>query len=104
MVASGASDGSVSIWDTRAERWPLSRSLAHAGDVWDLAFTALADRLASVGADGTFLLWELASGTPTVAELANSRDAAALCCSAHVSQHGGVGRRERWLDCNIVLN
>jgi WD40 repeat protein len=84
MVASGASDGSVSIWDTRAERWPLSRSLAHAGDVWDLAFTALADRLASVGADGTCLLWELASGTPSVAEL-QKHETPLLSVAAHTS-------------------
>lgn len=38
LVATGASDGVVNVWDLRAPGQLLSSVRAHKGDVWDVAW------------------------------------------------------------------
>lgn len=86
VVATGAADGSVSVWDTRAELWPLSRSQAHSGAVWDVAFSALGERLVSVGHDGSVLQWDVGA-TSAVTELL-VHEAPLYAADAHAANDG----------------
>jgi WD40 repeat protein len=86
VVATGAADGSVSLWDTRAALWPVSRSLAHNGAVWDLAFSALGDRLVSVGNDGSCLQWDVGASS-AVTELFPPHEAPLYSVDAHAASN-----------------
>jgi WD40 repeat protein len=64
-IVSGDFQGSVQVWDARAEKGAdcLLRSLpGHGGPVWGLAFTPSGDRLVSAGGDGTLRLWQPVTG------------------------------------------
>jgi len=76
------------LWDTRADLWPLSRSQAHSGAVWDVAFGALGDRLVSVGHDGSLLQWDVAA-TSAVTELL-VHEAPLYAVDAHAANDGIV--------------
>lgn len=74
FLATGAGDGSISIWDVRNTKWPINRSKAHSGNgtfysfsiyllkfhtVWQIAFHPRAPNyVLSCSLDGNLLFWD----------------------------------------------
>ena len=57
MLLSGSSDGCVTLWDARRERFALARHRAHLGGVRALQFAAQSELLCSSADDGSCLVW-----------------------------------------------
>ncbi len=72
LLASGAADGSLRLWDWRRGK-PLSSLAGHRGRVRGLAFAHDAEVLASVGEDGWLRLWDVRLGS-ALGELALGGD------------------------------
>ena len=61
MVASGAADATVRLWDPETSR-PLGTLTGHVGWVHGVAFSPDGRLVASGGEDGTVRLWDPSSG------------------------------------------
>jgi polar amino acid transport system permease protein len=61
IIAAGADDGTVRLWDTRFG-WAESSLSGHRGPVIGVAFTPDSSTLISAGRDGKVLLWDVANG------------------------------------------
>src|SRR5262249_45029645 len=59
LLAAGAADGSISLWDDRGRERSLRGHLRH---VVDLAFSADGRRLASAGWDEVVKVWDVTTG------------------------------------------
>ncbi len=62
LLAAGAEDGTVRLWDMGND-WAMRTLSGHDGAVVGVAFDADGSTLISAGHDGTVRLWEVASGT-----------------------------------------
>jgi WD40 repeat protein len=60
MLASGADDTTVRLWDPATGRQAASLT-GHSGRVWSVAFSPDGTMLASGADDGTIRLWEVAT-------------------------------------------
>lgn len=61
MIAAGADDGKVYLWNTRTG-WSVKTLSGHKGSVIGVAFTPDNATLISAGHDGKVLLWDLGNG------------------------------------------
>lgn len=57
LIVCGSSDGSVAIFDTRMERFPVARNRAHTDAINALQFATFPEYLVSCSSDGTLLVW-----------------------------------------------
>jgi eukaryotic-like serine/threonine-protein kinase len=62
LLATGASDGTVTLWDARTGEKVREILSAHDGQVRGVAFSPDSRRLASVGWDGAVRIWDVATG------------------------------------------
>jgi len=96
LVATGAVDGSVALWDT--ETWtpvPLPELLS--GSVEDLQFSSDGTRLAASVAEQQVLLWDLRAGTAALLETPNSTTSLAFDpAGAQLVAGGGDGILTLW--------
>lgn len=71
QLASGSSDGTVRIWDLTSHQ--TIQSLPHGGEVIDLKFGGIEDRLIAAGSDGIARSWDLETGQVAVFFRGHSR-------------------------------
>jgi len=58
-IATGSSNGFISIWDLRQDKWPVNRLKGHSSNVWEVMFQPLSPNyLFSCGGDGLLLRWD----------------------------------------------
>jgi WD40 repeat protein/tRNA A-37 threonylcarbamoyl transferase component Bud32 len=84
LLASTSDDGTIRLWDARADWAPVAVLRGHTGGVWDAAFSPDGALLASAGRDGTVKLWTAAPP----AEAAILRGSAGLPCALAWSPDG----------------
>lgn len=59
IIALGCSDGTVQLWDVASRSLKIQVKSSHVGPVNDLVMSPSDDTLASLGADGEIVLWDL---------------------------------------------
>jgi WD40 repeat protein len=105
IVAVGDREGRLGLFDVADRRW-LSRGLdRHTRAIRDLAFDRTGDRLASAGADGRVILWDLSAGTPSGTVLAEIEEIAFALAfdrtGSRLAVAGGDGTVRLWRDLDV---
>jgi polar amino acid transport system permease protein len=92
LVAAGAEDGTVRLWDMDND-WAMRTLSGHDGSVVGVAFTPDGSTLISAGRDGTVRLWEVATGTEKQVLDAGGDPLSDISLSADGSLLAAVGER-----------
>ena len=89
IIAAGADDGTVRLWDTRFG-WAESALSGHRGPVTGVAFTPDSSTLISAGRDGIVLLWDVAN-----AQIRQELDAGGVLGQSRFGSRGLAHHRRR---------
>jgi WD40 repeat protein/tRNA A-37 threonylcarbamoyl transferase component Bud32 len=81
LAATGSEDGVVRFWDLTAGGAPITRKLAHRGNVGALAFSRDGKHLLTGSHDATARLWDVSTGKPATVPLPHARAVLAVAIS-----------------------
>lgn len=102
-VATGGSDGLVTLWDV-ATGEPLVSFDRHEGMVTGLRFSADGTRLLSASMDGTALVWDATARPAAAAAVAGADEAYGLLASSDpAAAHRGIAYLLRTPDASVKL-
>jgi polar amino acid transport system permease protein len=91
LVAAGAEDGTVRLWDA-GNGWAMRSLSGHDGAVIGVAFDADGSTLVSAGRDGTLRLWDVAAGAEKQVLDTGDEPLTDISLSAEVSLLAAVNR------------